>query len=82
MPLKRKLAVGAGCAPSHATDGSRFVECPVCSRKVAHYLINSHLDYECGRSTSLPADATAKFSSLPPAHRAEQSKGKSHETRA
>ena len=37
-------------------NGSRFVECPVCLQKVAHYLINSHLDYECGRSTSSLTD--------------------------
>ena len=27
-------------------NGSRFVDCPVCSQRVAHYLINSHLDYD------------------------------------
>ena len=56
MPLKRKFAAAAVCAPVQTPNGSRFVDCPVCSQKVAHYLINSHLDYECGRSTSSLAD--------------------------
>ena len=54
MPLKRKLDVGAVCAPVQALEGSRFVNCPICSQRIAHYLINSHLDDECGKSTSLP----------------------------
>ena len=56
MPLKRKPAHGAACAPVLTSNGSRFVACPICSQKVAHYLINSHLDSECGKSTSSPAD--------------------------
>lgn len=60
MPLKRKPAPGAACAPVQTLNGSRFVECPICSQKVAHYLINSHLDSECGKSTSSPADVAHK----------------------
>ena len=59
MPLKRKHPVGIACAPVQASEGSRFVECPICLRRIAHYLINSHIDDECGKSTSPPADATA-----------------------
>ena len=57
MPVKRKLAAAAVYAPVQTPDGSRFVDCPVCSQKVAHYLINSHLDYDCGRLTSSLTDA-------------------------
>ena len=56
MPVKRKFAAAAVCAPVQTSDGSRFIDCPACSQRVAHYLINSHLDSECGRSTSSPAD--------------------------
>ncbi len=54
MPLKRKLDIGTACAPVLALEGSRFVNCPICFQRIAHYLINSHLDDECGKSTSLP----------------------------
>jgi hypothetical protein len=56
MPLKRKPAHGAACAPVLTSNGSRFVACPICSQKVAYFLINSHLDSECGKSTSSPAE--------------------------
>ena len=59
MPLKRKLSLGPAHVPVQASEGSRFVHCPICLQRVAHYLINSHLDDECGKSTSSPADVQA-----------------------
>ena len=74
MPVKRKLAAAAVCAPAQTSNGSRFVDCPVCSQRVAHYLINSHLDYECGRSTSSSADArTEATAAMEPVDRAGNS---------
>ena len=64
MPLKRKLIVEDVCASVQTLDGSRFVNCPVCSQKVVHYLINSHLDFECGKSTSSPACTATPDASL------------------